>query len=140
MGEETIPTSASEFTWFVTCGKKWVARLGLYDWRIHYEHGGCDEDSYAEACWDQDGRVATIRLAVRWPKNMKTREEINRTALHEVLHLSFAALRDMAEGGTLPLLRSVVHREEAALVRRFENILMVDQTPEEPASEKEGGR
>lgn len=80
--------------------KKWINLFGLNDWEIYIEQDDLEEDVEATCQWDKDNRLCYMKFAKAWDNDSVklTPKEIRATAFHEVLHLLFADIHDMAHG------------------------------------------
>ena len=89
MAEEPthIETTPEHFETFKAACLRWRERLGLHQWQLYFKHGA-DPGMFAQAVFQGDCTAATIRLAVEWSSlRPLTDEELDRCALHEMLHL-----------------------------------------------------
>lgn len=106
-GKKSLTFKRADFDFFVERCKYWVEIFGLGDWEVIYD---LDESKNHEhlACAQPciDSRSATIVLYKHWnkfsPENIK--EELDRTALHEVIHVVLAKLSYYGRGWMNPRL------------------------------------
>ena len=100
MVEELLPT--------------WIEKLGCPHWEIHVEYGECDEAHWAAQCErNVSYEIATIRLD---PKYHYSREDVERSLIHELLHVKLAIFdlyREVVTQNRLP--DTTEAREEARL-------------------------
>ena len=88
-----------DFEYFKKECKKWIDRLGLYDWEVYYLFGGLDENN-GGGCWaNYTGCQATIKLnPIFDDDNLMTKEHyLEVTALHEILELTLMPIQILAE-------------------------------------------
>ena len=84
------------FQLFKTECEKQLERLGLKSWKVYYEFKSL-KDAFANTQWKYSGRVATITLAIDFPKPFNNLEaQIKQTALHECLEVLLASVSSMA--------------------------------------------
>ena len=99
---------------------KHINRLGLKEWSVHYDHSKVD-DVYAQTYWRLSAGVATIILSTYWDDlRPKTDKEVDRLALHEVLHLLMAPI--VAEANERYTNQSSIDTAEHLIIRRLENL------------------
>jgi len=109
------------FELFKTECEKQLDRLGLKSWRIFYEFKKL-KDSFGNAQWKYAGRVATITLAIDFPKLFNNLEEqIKQTALHECLEILLASISCMA--GDRHYDQIEIDREIHSVIRVLEKLL-----------------
>lgn len=115
-------TSQLDFELFKSSALHWQKLLGITDWVIYFDHDN-NTERYAGCAWSIPGGVATLSLSKTWddvrPKNKK---EIERCALHEMLHLLFARWIHEAESRYTAL--EVMEGMEHSVLRRIENVMM----------------
>lgn len=117
---KTVKTTKEDFTVFQECCVAWTEKLGVKNWSIHYEHGDADE-SYARTLWKLSDRIATVIFGKEWDAlRPKTPDQIDRLALHEVLHLVMAPL--VAEADDRFSTQSAIDIAEHAIIRQLENL------------------
>lgn len=113
-------TTKADYQSFLDSCNKYVDILGVKDWSIHYAHE-LVEGVYANTVTDVDGHVATIRFSKYWDDmRVKTPKEIDRLALHEILHIVFAPfLHEASARYTYP---DIIRQYEHNIIRRLENL------------------
>jgi hypothetical protein len=80
---ELTPEDCEAFDKYVA---KWQRNLSLMDWRI--ERSSKRSKRYmAEVSFDDEARLATYRIGVSFGSAKVTPDSLERTALHEVLHV-----------------------------------------------------
>jgi len=116
-----MKTSELDFCYFQDRVDRWAERLGLGDWDIRCAHTECVE-VLAEVSINPVGRVASVALSTDWGDlDEITRDTLDKTARHEVLHVVLADLVRYAENRTQDEeLRDTI---EHAIVRRLEKAL-----------------
>ena len=102
---------------------KWQDTFSLRDWRIYFVHKRLN-GAYAQTKWSTDSMLATITLSSYWDDMQPISDiELERIALHEIMHVLFAPLVSEAE------YRYATHDNieiaEHAIVRRLEAAFMV---------------
>jgi hypothetical protein len=115
-------TTLKDFQLFKDCADRWIQKLSICNWAFYYEHKKLD-GKYAETIWSSVDMIATIRLSKDWddlrPKNDT---EIDRLALHEVLHVLLAPLVSQAEWRYAS--QDGIITVEHSIVRSLENMLL----------------
>jgi len=105
---------------FTNYVKKWRDTFGLMSWEISVERDEFDIDIVARTDFDVNNRFALIRFNNDYTDNLSN-DNLNRTALHEVLEILFATMRRMSEQ---QFAFNVVDRCVHKLIRTFENVLL----------------
>lgn len=111
-----------EFAMFKAECQKWIALLGLTDWRIHYEFEEC-ENALATVNRDYEGRCATVTLSTfleRVPRK-ESDETVRSSARHEVLHLLLGELDWL--NGKRCVTADIWSAAEHGVMRRLEKVL-----------------
>jgi hypothetical protein len=115
-----MKVTKADFELFKQSCDKYIKKLGLVNWSVHYQHE-IREGSYAVTASDCDGRVATITLSTYWDDlRIKTDHEIDKLALHEVLHIMMAPILREAEQRYTT--QYVLLDQEHDIIRRLENL------------------
>ena len=116
-----MKTTPAHFKTFCDYARIHVAAFGLTDWEISYEHAQV-EGFFATASTNLAARKATITLSVDVGNDAPTDEMLDKSALHEVLHVLLAPLADLIVTD-----RKVTHKEaegaEHGIVMRLLAIL-----------------
>jgi hypothetical protein len=120
-------TTKEDFELFKKSATKWQNALSLTNWSLYFDHKSEDmRDRYACVYWDMGAHLATIVFTKDWDDlRAKTEKEIEKVALHEVLHLVTANL--MAEAEARYTSSSSIDIAEHEIIRRFEHILLVER-------------
>jgi len=117
-----MKTTKADFQLFKEACLKWQDKLGMVDWSIHYAHEFVEGD-YARTYWNLSGAVATVYLSTKWDDlRPKTRDALDRLALHEVLHILVAPLTAEAEARYTD--QKTIDTAEHCIIRRLENIIV----------------
>jgi len=117
-----MKTTKADFETFKAAAKTWQTKLGLMDWALYFDHKLL-EDEYARCYWANSDKTATIVLSTHWDKlRPKTNQEIERAALHEVLHLMFAQYCAQAEARYTT--RDALESAEHSIIRQLESVLL----------------
>lgn len=117
-----MKTTSKHFTFFRRAALKVIARLGLQDWNIEFDHApdAPGDSTYARVEWDANARCACITLTTDWLATTVTPWRLTRVATHEVLHLMLADLCALAKRGSS---RDEIDRTEHTVIRRLEKLL-----------------
>ena len=100
--------------------KRQLDRLGLKSWKVYYQFKKLD-NCFGRCQWDFSGRVATITLAMEFPKPFDNLEQqIKETALHECLELLLSPLTDLAI--TRGFSRDEFDKEMHSIIRTLEKV------------------
>lgn len=92
-----MKTTTKDFKFFKARAIKYQSLLGLMSWALYFNHEEV-EGAYAVTAWSTNDMVASIRLATEWDDmRPKSNHELDRLALHEVLHVLLAPLVSEAE-------------------------------------------
>lgn len=116
-----MKTTKADFEYFKERCQHWIQYLSMADWSVHYSHKEL-ENNYAETYWQTSSGVATVALSTYWDDlRPKTQPEIDRLALHEVLHLVMAPLVSEAtyRYATEEAIRATEHR----IIRQLEKLV-----------------
>jgi hypothetical protein len=102
---------------------RWQTKLGLGDWRI--TRRAVDKGAFMAQMdsWDYPQRQVRATLCTNWKDSEPTPLEIERTAVHELLHVRLADLTGMLLDG------DTVTRLEHAAINVLEALLL--PTPQE---------
>ena len=76
-------------------------RLGLRDWRFHFDDQACDDDSAASISCLYGRKSATVRLAREWETHSP--EWQRQTLVHEALHCHAKGVQNAADATIAPL-------------------------------------
>jgi hypothetical protein len=106
----------------------WCFRFGQVDWQLDVEFDKPENDGkdLAAVRYNGDGKRATITLNRVWDPagDVVSLEKLDQCACHEVMHLFFADLCDLANQHCPPHVD--VERIEHAMIRTLENLLFAD--------------
>ena len=86
----------------------WQDELSLRDWRIRLQTRPARKTVMAEISIDLEARLAKVGLSTAWPME-PTDQELDDTALHELLHVFLKPLLEAAKGDNDLLTGSVEH-------------------------------
>lgn len=117
-----MKTTKKHFELFTKECQKWIARLGLTDWRIEIFHSPARNNPRARAwCdWDVNSRCAGIHLSDEWPEAELCNRTICRSAFHEVMHVVLGRLYMLSRMRFLDC-DSTLGEEVHTIIRRLEN-------------------
>ncbi len=110
----------ADYRLFVKECKKWIKEFGLTDWQVYFEK--VDMENYGHCLLNGKDRTVTIAFCKEWGEQElrpKTREEISRTAFHEVLHVVVYGLEYLADSRHVS--RNEISEAAEALVVRLTN-------------------
>jgi hypothetical protein len=82
----TNPVTDADCIAFDAYVQKWQRILGLMDWRIE-RAARRSKRSMAEVTFDKGARLASYRIGVSFGSAEVNADSLERTALHEVLHI-----------------------------------------------------
>src|ERR1700761_2196895 len=85
-----LPEHVAEFDLFV---KKWQEILNLKDWRIERSTQPAGKGAMAQISVDPDARLAIYQLGVSFGVSEVTPESLERTAMHELMHVVLHPLK-----------------------------------------------
>lgn len=92
------PVTPDDAEMFSERVRHWQHVLGLHDWRIAVSPRRASRKVMAEvAKFDLEQRSASIRLGKDWSGEAVTPEMLDKTALHEVLHVFLHELIEKAK-------------------------------------------
>jgi hypothetical protein len=110
----------SEFKEFQKTFTAYQKQFGLNGYKIYFKNEDII-DSFADVLVNQDGMVATVRLANNLSKEEKSYLNVPANAKHEALHLLVGRLSDCAQSRYMT--KGQVAEAEEELVRRLENLI-----------------
>lgn len=117
-----MKTTKKDFVSFRGHCLEWQKKFGLLDWVVYFYHKKID-DSYANTMWQMSSSVAVITLSTSWDDGRPLSDvELDRLALHEVLHVLLAKL--IAEAEARYTTQSAIDIAEHSIIRSLENSLM----------------
>lgn len=87
-----MKTSKKDFEYFKQRCFYWQKELGLQCWEINFTHNKKYPDNRATTGYRLKAFNSTIHLNIDWQDDEISNEALDRSALHEVLHLMFAPL------------------------------------------------
>jgi hypothetical protein len=91
------PVSAEDVAFFAERVRHWQHVLGLHDWRIAVAEKRSSRRAMAEVYkFDLNQRAASIRVGKDWGGEVVTPENLDKTALHEVLHIFFHEMLELS--------------------------------------------
>ena len=92
------PVSAEHAAKFAGYVANWCEQLSLGDWRVNVSDGRATRKVMAEVFkTDLEQRSATIRLGKDWGNHQVSDGELDKLALHEVLHIFLFELLTAAQ-------------------------------------------
>lgn len=117
-----MKTTKKDFDYFKVQCLKWQNKLGIINWAVHFDHKSL-EDVYAKTAWKTQDMMAVVQLNTTWDKlRPKNNKELDRLALHEMMHVLLAPLVSEAEWRYAS--QDGIDTAEHSIVRSLENILV----------------
>ena len=95
-----MKTTQSHFAYFQERVLYWIQQFGITGWQCYFEHA-LVEGVYAVTSAKSIYRVVTFTLTTNWYDSSGRRlnkEEINKTARHEAIHLLILPLQALVYG------------------------------------------
>jgi len=80
--------SKKDFNKFVSHCKFWLNKFGITEWEIDFKHHQID--SAARTTYNCTAKLACFQLTIRGEGDFCLQSDLNRLALHEVIHLLLA--------------------------------------------------
>ena len=116
-------TTSKHFEVFQREVRRCINLFGLLTWRVHIEHGPCENSPCrAECYYDVSNRSSTITLNTEWDEDDKINNvEIKVSARHEVIHLIICRLA--ALGMDRYVSQRDFQEEQEALVRLLHRLI-----------------
>lgn len=113
-------TTPKEIAYFCQRARYWIKFLGLADWRVDvYAEKLDDMSACAEMWWDS--HAAHIKINTELGRYTPSRKWLNKTALHEVLHILLCDSSELCK--TRFCSKEQVSKVEHMLIRRLETAL-----------------
>lgn len=105
----------------------WIKEFGLHDWSVTYLFEELD-DAWAECRINWLGRVSTLVLN-KWPSHERAKQEIRKSAFHEVCELLLTDLEYHTVNDAIPQEERERLTEMArhGVIRRLENSVFKQQ-------------
>lgn len=124
MTKNSKPTK-KQFEYFQERAEYWRHRLGLINWGVYYKHDKTDQ-SYASVNWSMQDALATVTLtADGWDEWRPLNDvELDKVALHEMLHLMLAIYCSVAEARYTT--QSEIDIAEHSIIRQLEEVILGD--------------
>ena len=116
-------TTKKHFELFKQECQKWLEKLKLDNWEVHYDWRE-DDGNRASCSADLSGYIATLNLSADWGDNRQepiTDDEERSCAKHEVIHLLLARLSANAKSRYIS--RDDMEESEEELVCKLEKII-----------------
>lgn len=88
------PVLAEHKEKFFSYCRKWQDLLGLHRWRVSPSKRTTSHMAELQVDKDEDARLARILIGTDWKSADITDEELEKTALHEILHLFLHDFRE----------------------------------------------
>lgn len=118
-----MKTTKKDFDEFKNHSEKWRKELGLTNWAVYYKHVKT-ENSYAEISWSIEDQIAAISLSTVWDSSWRVKDsaQLERCALHEMLHLMLIVFYHHAESRYTT--RQALDEAEHSVIRRLEDVIL----------------
>jgi len=121
--KEKISLTQKDFEYFKKRVKYWLKKLGLKEWDAFFEFKKDTKGGFAEINWNYEGAKATITLKGKWHCKVSDKKyQIEKSALHEVLHLLLAPLAEQAM--KKKFYPSEYRAEEHKIINRLISVLL----------------
>lgn len=92
-----IKVTKAQFELFKKECKKWIDRFELNNWDVYFVNTALDDSTIARTKTNIDTYDATIALNLKWSEELPlNREQLIKTAEHEILHVLIARLDCLA--------------------------------------------
>ncbi len=91
MPKKTRKTTQKELARYQAHCEEWLPVFGLTDWRIDYDTSDIGSN-FGRACFDRENRIASFFLTDTVIPEAEISFDVEETAIHELLHLSFSDL------------------------------------------------
>lgn len=118
-----MQTNKKHFKLFEEYVRKWLEKFGLHSWDVSIEHVK-DGDKYLG--WTNTSnfrdRSATICLSKDWGLTKVTDVDLSRVAFHEVCHVLFSDLHQIA-GMRFGVTGDIIEKEVHAIIGVLETVL-----------------
>lgn len=114
-----------DFSFFKKECRHWADVFGLKNWEINISKRKLDNTTYAEATFDHNNRCSDIWINSDWsgfPVDIN-REELRKTALHEVLEILLYPMRSLAEN-RFSVTEELIDTEVHNIIRSLENVIL----------------
>lgn len=120
MSNPVGPADREQFGEFL---KKWQVRLGLTDWRMPFTKKPARKGVMAEVYkMDYEARLANVRLGENFGSEPVTLHSLERTAVHESLHVLLYELRVLCQDPETP--EDVINSAEHRIINTLEALLV----------------
>ena len=113
-----MKTTKKDFEYFKKRCEYWRQKFQMGNWDFGFHHEKL-EKSKAEYNTNGGGRLATIWLSTEWNQH-PSKEEIDKTAFHEVVEILLCELRSLASAYFSEL---EVNERTHMIVRTMENVV-----------------
>lgn len=116
-----IKTTKEQFQLFKKECEKWIKFWGLTEWSMYYYHEKLGSESFAQCCWNLNGRVASITLNTHIDED-KNQWDYKKSAFHEVCELLLSELDGLIRDRFVS--KSHIDIAFHAVIRRLENCVL----------------
>lgn len=97
--QKSVKLTAEHFAIFKSECLRWAKWFALDAWEFYIEQKKLPMTTMADTSWDFEAATAKIRFPLKWSgawTEAEIRDEIGKTAFHEVAHIYFAPLHSAA--------------------------------------------
>lgn len=119
---EDVPVTAEMYSDFTRHFRLWCDKLGLRHLELVFIQCGRGDESAAKVCWQVDGTSVLVQCAATIPKYI-AEGGMEALALHEVLHLLFMDMENLALGSRKGLsedkLKELFDRQTHYVIQRL---------------------
>lgn len=122
---KTTKVTLLDFEKFKEYCEIWRHKLGLTNWAVYYHMTSDIPDSYGDCSWETEGAVGVIRISKKWDSESRplNDKELDKLALHEILHLWLGQYSDAANDRFTT--SKELDRLEHMAIRQLEDLLCV---------------
>lgn len=120
---QTYTYTDADFFNFINYIKEWLKKFGLTEYQVDYAH--IKLDTAARCTYDVRAKLACFQLAKESEYDFCVQDDLNKLALHEVLHLLLAELGFNIHA-TKDYFHDTVVAAEHTVVNRLINAILED--------------
>lgn len=117
-----MKTTKQHYEDFKRYSLDWQKKLGLLDWEIGFRHEPI-KHAYARTRWKMSAAFATVSFCTNWESELElSQANIQKTALHEMLHLLLAQMVCEAEDRYTN--QTAIDIAEHRIIRTLESVFL----------------
>lgn len=122
-----VPVTVEMYFDFTRYFRLWCDKLGLRNLELVFIQCGRGDESAAQVCWQVDGTAVLVQCAATIPKYI-AEGGMEAMALHEVLHLLFMDMENLALGSRKGLseekLKELFDRQTYYVIQRLVGVML----------------